>query len=624
MRWSLFVFVFFVFPAFSNPSDEFEFCYFDMSGVPDSQFLEDNLRESFGIKEDEVSLHIHATQKGDSINEVFKKWVDNMVTKDQKNCDGLIFSGYHTGGHFHREKGDTKGGKNKLDISLIERLSCHPKYKPWFEKVKQLWLFGSFTVTDSIVKNKSSQKTSNRLATPITKADDDVSMRRVNLSFAHAMDKGTPLSSRWMRSFPNTHIYGWSDEAPTSHQIQSTWNRTHPVFEHIKKTGQALQAQTPNATTRVANKQTILKGVEVIAQGDFCDKPWGTIVTDGRGVEAVRQNRYGKTKKLGCDLINAQQIMDFMKMGKYPDSLETSNWCDNTFAEDNSQRKKCLKNPKKFLKSAVEKLCETVYPWEKTNCKKNPEGFSKNKILNTLRKINETETELTKARKTLKSDTASQSQINQARATIQEIIGEAHETDETITVSHLLFNEIDSSYLTARDTLEKEDSFFTDIKGVLSLNSPVIKALKEKVKAPALSTTRKVDYIEFYKALHQDKGEFVSDSVQDIIDTELKCTYWKPKRDGACPTTPVVGKNSHIGEGRGANKITSQHHYTLTAVISDQLKQYDLLTPDQAQTLQNTLQKVPEKESTDYILRVTECLSAENGNQFNDCKQSSN
>lgn len=596
-----------------------------MSGVPDSSFLEDNLRKSFGIKEDEIPLHIHATKKGDNINEVFKKWVDNMVTKDQKNCDGLIFSGYHTGGHFHQEKGDTKGNKNKLDISLVERLSCHPKYKSWFEKVKQFWLFGSFTVTDSIVKNQSS-KTGNRLATPITKADDDVSMRRINLSFAHAMDRGTPLSSRWMRSFPNTHIYGWSDEAPTSHQIKSTWKGTHPVFEHIKQTGQALQAKTAKTNNKKAtavHKQTILKGIELIAQGNFCDEPWETIVTDGRGMEAVRQNKYGKTKKLGCDLINAQQVMDFIKMGKYPDSLETSNWCDNTFAEDDSQRKSCLNNPKKFLKSAVEKLCETIHSQEKTNCIKNPERFSKNKILNTLREINETEKELAKARKTLKSQTANQSQINRARATIQEIIGKAHETDEAITVSHLLFNEIDSSYLTARDTLKTEDSFFKDIKGVLSLNSPVIKALKEKVKAPALSTTRKVDYIEFYKALHQDKGGFVSGSVQDIIDTELKCAYWKPKKNGSCPK-PVVGKNSHIGKGRGANKITSQHHYTLTAVISDQLKQYGLLTPEQAQTLQNTLQKVPEKKSTDYITRVTKCLSAENGNQFNNCKQSSN
>ncbi|MCY4513161.1 MAG: hypothetical protein OXB86_05685, partial [Bdellovibrionales bacterium] len=615
----------FIFPVFADQSDKFELCYFAMSGVPDSAFLEENLRKNYGVKEDQMPLHIHATKKGENINEVFKKWLDNMVTKNQDNCDGLIYSGYYTGGHFHQEKGDTKADKNKLDLSFVEKLSCDPKYKSWFENVKQVWLFGSFTVTDTIVKNPSS-KTGNRLATPVTKPDDDFSMGKLNLSFAHAMDRGTPLSSRWMRAFPNTNLYGWSDEAPTSHQIKRTWKGTHPVFEHIKQIGQTVKAQTKekeDKKSKAIDKQTILKGVQVLSQGNFCDEPWENIVTDGRGVEGVRQNKYGKTKKLGCDLINAQQIMDLVKMDKYPDSLETSTWCDNTFAKDDSKRQDCLNNPGKFLKTATQKLCENLHSQEKNKCIKNPKLFSKNKILDTLKQINETETQLTEARKTLNSEKATQSQINQARTTIQEIIGEAHITDDAITVSHLLFNEIDSSYLTARNTLNRNDTFFKDIKSVLSLKSPTIRALKEKVKSPTLSTTRKVDYIEFYKSLHQNEGKFVSNSVQDIIDAELKCTYWKPKKNGSCPKKPVVGKNSHIGKGRGADRITPQHHYTLTAVVSDQLRQYDLLTPDQIQTLQKTLQKVPEKETNNYIMRITKCLSAESTNQFNNCKQSS-
>ena len=160
MRWFVVFFAFFVFPAFSDsaPSDKFELCYFDMSGVPDSKFLESNLRKSYGIQEDEAPLHIHATEKGENINEAFKKWVGGMLKEGKKNCDGLVFSGYHTGGRFHQEGGDTRDDKNKLDLTLVEKLSCDPKYKPWFENVQQVWLFGSFTVTDKIVKKETALK----------------------------------------------------------------------------------------------------------------------------------------------------------------------------------------------------------------------------------------------------------------------------------------------------------------------------------------------------------------------------------------------------------------------------------------------------------------------------------
>ena len=626
MRWLIIFCAFFVFPAFSetNSSKKFELCYFDMSGVPDSKFLEDNLRKSYAVKADEAPLHIHAPKKGENINEAFKKWVGGMVQNGKKNCDGLILSGYHTGGRFHQEGGDIEGGKNKLDLTLVEKLSCDPKYKPWFENVKQVWLFGSFTVTDKMVKKENPSQTGNRLATPVANPDDEFSMRKLNLSFAHAMDKGTPLSSRWMRAFPNTHIYGWSNEAPTSHQIEANknksadgWGGTHPIFEHIKQIGQAEKAKQTDAKTQQVNKATIIKGVEVLSQGDYCDKPWESIIKDGTGVEGVRQNKYGKTKKLGCDLINAQQIMDLMTMSKYPDSLDTLIWCEDTFAEDAKKQKACAKNPGNFIKPIIKASCENLYPEEKDKCIKDPALFSKTKTLNTLKEINKTEKELAEARKTLEDDKAGPGEKGQASQTIRNIVGEAHVTDDTITVSHLLFNEIDSSYLTARMALEEDDPFFKDIKQILPVDSPVMKALKEKTESPTLSTTRKVDYIEFYKALHPDKQKFVSVSVQSIIDKELKCAYWKPKKGGGCPQPVTGGEDSLLGKGRGHDKITPGHHYTLTAVVSDQLKQYDLLTEEQAKTLKKSLQKIHGESSNDYVKRVADCLTSED---FYNCK----
>ena len=245
------------------------------------------------------------------------------------------------------------------------------------------------------------------------------------------MDKGTPLSSRWMRAFPNTHIYGWSDEAPTSHQIEAQkskttdgWGGTHPIFEHIKQVGQAMEKREESTKDKTKkDKATIKKGIKVLAQGNYCDKPWEAIVTDGKGVEAVRENRYGKTKKLGCDLINAQQIMDFMKMSKHPDSLNTLIWCDNTFSKDENKRKACLNNPGKFIKPAVKASCENLYPKEKDKCIKDPALFSKSKILSTLKQINKTEEELAEARKILKDDKAGPGEKNQAVSNHPEYCG---------------------------------------------------------------------------------------------------------------------------------------------------------------------------------------------------------
>lgn len=589
MRWLLICCTLFIFPAFP-----FEMCYFDVSGVPDNTSLETNLRETFKITTDDMPLRIHAPNTGENINEAFK----NMV-KENETCNGLVFSGYHTGGHFHQEKGDTTDNKNKLNLSLIEQLSCDPKYKQWFENVRQLWLFGSHTVNDEYlqsVRKKSDgspTKTGDKLATPVAKPEDTHSMRKLNLSFAHVMDEGTPLSSRYMRAFPNTHIYGWNDEAPTSHQIGDTsdkgWKGTHPIFEHIKQIGQAAEAEEATQNKTQTDKQTILAGVNFLSQGDYCDKPWEAIIADqGKGVEGVRQNKYGKVRELGCDLINAQKAIN-----------EAEQVCKNKYP------------------SANEKIAKTR---KQRQCEQDIIKKEKKKLLKILKAINKTEQTLAKAREILKNKKVGSDKKKEAVQTIRNIVGEAHTNNDTVTVSHLLFSEIYSSHLTARKH-PSEDNFFQEAKKILSPDSAVIKALKEKTESPVLSTVRKVDYIEFYKYLHGDREGFVSKSVQSIIDEKLECAYWRKTTGGKCSENPTVEQNSHLETGRReGDKITPEHHYTLTAVVSDQLKQYNLLSADQAQQLQDTLQNTPDNESNDYIKQITKCLTEEDFYAFYECK----
>ena len=618
MRWFVFWCVLAWFPAFTQ-AQKLELCYFDLSGQPDNKFLMKNLQ----IVEDEENISIHANtpEKNANINEAFKKWVKE--NKD-KNCSGLIFSGYHTGGHFHKEEGDTEGNKNKLSLSLIERLACDEDLKEWFGNVKQLWLFGSYTVRDKYLKStregehtdqrKAGTKTGDKLAAPLTKPDSDgehtyANLQKTGLSFAHALDEGTPLSSRYMRAFPNTNIYGWSDEAPTSHQIKTKWKESHPIFNHIKLIGQAGRSEEEASNQKNNDKQAVIKGIELLAGGDYCNDEWEAIGGEADTTEGVKKESYGRgAAQLGCDLINAQKAMET--------AVET---CKETHNKNNPG-----------IKTRKQRKCE------KDTIKKAQE-----KIIETLQEINKKEATIAKARIALTSSPDSPT----AKDTIRKYLGEAGLKDETLSLSHLLFNEIDSAYLTARNKSneflsdEERKSFLDDFKTTLKKNSPVIKALQEKVKSPVLSTVRKVDYIEFYKALHGQDG-FVENNVQTIIDEKLKCAYWKPKsNDGSCPkqkvattttvivnqetgetTERLVSNESLLGAGRGADKITPKHHYTLTAVVSDQLKQYDLLSDDQAKQLEEALKKTPNAETTPYIQQVAGCITESNLEEFSECK----
>ena len=555
---TLCVFAFALLPLQGFP-EPFELCYFDLSGKKDGEFLKKNLEE-FSIENEDMTIHTHfQEERTTDIKAAFKE----MVEKGE-NCKGLVISGYHTGGHFHKVGGETKEDKNKLDLSFIEELSCNPDYKRWFENVRQLWLFGSYTST-------SNKTTGNKAATAVTDLTDSKenissNLARLNLSFAHVMDEGTPLSSRYMRAFPNTNLYGWSGEAPTSEQVESQeeggWKGTNPVFEHIKQIGRAIQAKEnkdkgedegkTNPSKISVDRNIVIKGINTLFTGNYCDQ-WSNVTEDNR-TEGAKKNDYGDVKKLGCELINAQKKMDQAK-------------------------------------------------------NRNKQEQAREELLTVLRKINAVEKDLEKLRNSLEETQDSQSK-KIIKDKIKKIIGEKYGEDDTITVSHLLFNEIYSSYRTAEKYLHKsKDPFFKEAKETLHPGSPMIQALKDKTKSSTLSTVRKVDYIKFYQALHGDKDGFVSDSVQTLIDDELKCAYYGTE-GGNCKKKEVTN-SSLLGIGRGDHdKITDRHHYTLTAVVADQLKQYELLNEKQTETLANTLKNAPKEASSDLIQQVQKNLDS--------------
>ena len=62
--------------------------------------------------------------EGSDVKDSFLKMVKSGV-----KCDGLVFSGHHTGSF------GGKRGNGQLDISFMEELSCKDEYKDFFQEV---------------------------------------------------------------------------------------------------------------------------------------------------------------------------------------------------------------------------------------------------------------------------------------------------------------------------------------------------------------------------------------------------------------------------------------------------------------------------------------------------------
>ena len=179
----------------------------------------------------EIVEYYGADNKNQSVEERFKQMME------EKACDSLVLSGHHA--EYFTGK-QSIGGKNwKLDLNFMEEMSCQPGCEDWFSNVKSLFLMGCNTVKgqlDTTITKEGGQSENKRCAdgntadckalyVTINNATDPnqdkdwnlgiLSQGTLNKAYSSTLDQSTnPLSSRYLKIFPNSSLYGWSKTAP--------------------------------------------------------------------------------------------------------------------------------------------------------------------------------------------------------------------------------------------------------------------------------------------------------------------------------------------------------------------------------------------------------------------------
>ena len=99
----------------------------------------------------------------------------------------------------------------------MEKLSCNPKYKNFFNNVKGLWLQGCRTLgVNKIEETDTADHHTQRVGAVLDEDHLTQSFSDLNIEFSATLDQDNPLSSRYLRVFPRATTFGWTKTAPGS------------------------------------------------------------------------------------------------------------------------------------------------------------------------------------------------------------------------------------------------------------------------------------------------------------------------------------------------------------------------------------------------------------------------
>ena len=178
-------------------------CYFSLNNVKEFKEMETFTKKLNKHSKIKIEVQEFVT-KGDNAEDAFQKMVDSGV-----ECDGLVISGHHTGSF---------GGANassSLSIDFMEKLSCDPKNKKFFEKIKALWLQGCRTLgVGKIETYDTADFHTTRVGAVLEEDHLTQSFADLNMEFSATLDQDNPLSSRYLRVFPRATTFGWTKTAP--------------------------------------------------------------------------------------------------------------------------------------------------------------------------------------------------------------------------------------------------------------------------------------------------------------------------------------------------------------------------------------------------------------------------
>ena len=389
-----------------DPQEKVHFCFFELDNTTTS----DNLARK-ELKN--VEIHRYHIEKQNGKREKGKKAFERMIremSRNGKKCDNLVISGHHTGDWF-----GTKG-QGVLLLKDLEALACKKGYQDWFQNIKALWLDGCNTVTDAFIESWNGgsgvKKNPDSATTRYFKDKTELNkwdMEFYQQSYSGSLDEYSPLSSRYLRMFPNTQIYGFNGSAPSGSATENQVGEQSFIFEHLANLGKALKSEQKANQART----DIDRALQTLFSEDPCNEEsleaWEA-VSEQANFQAVENQDYKIAKKLGCDLILAKQVLDD------PSSLEAQ----KDLAEQ------ILKDSKHTKNRALEIA---------------------NEILNS------------------KGD-HSKKAIRLAKLSLVQTLKEVNKADEGITegkhkYSHLLFNNLYDTWKTAKKYKDKDESVFS-------------------------------------------------------------------------------------------------------------------------------------------------------------------
>ena len=449
----------------SNSGKPFQICFFELNNTTTSTNFK-------GKDIENAEVQVFNPGEGKSTAQAFKSMIE-ATQKEQKPCDSLVISGHHTG--------DWYGTKGKLKLKQLEALSCDPKYRDWFSNIQALWLDGCNTVTDNAVTNIEStpsppspdSETVRVVGKEIEKEGHDVRKSHItstSQAYSLSLDKNTPLSSRYLRMFPNTKIFGFNGATPVGDEGGNSNQKGTRSFiaEHLSHLGQALNAEEDEAQ-ELSNKENIQLGLKAIFSQEYCDEQieaWEKVgKKSGLQPEAI-ENLYYEEYKLGCDLTLAKQLLD------NPDSQEARI-------------------------ALAQKIKDSGYEQE---------------LLNLANKI-------------LDNPDSKDSAIKLAKQLIKRSLGKIIENDfefgsedNKLSLSHLLFNNIYDTWSTAKRYQNSDSEFFNSVKKQLQ-DDRLTNTLKTRVESDQTSSLRKADYIKFYKELNNNKSDdWTKTAIENLVE----------------------------------------------------------------------------------------------------------
>ena len=206
MRWYFILILFFLSSGVLNA--ETTLCYFSLNNEKEYEVMEKLVTRLDKVSKEKIIIKEFQTKDDDPHNS-FKQMLDSKTI-----CNGLVISGHHTGS-FGGER-----SQGKLDIDFIEEMSCQPQYADWFDNIRAVWLQGCRTMGVKIEENEvdaseySADFNMDRVAAMLAQDYLEQSPEELNNEFSATLDQDNPLSSRYLRVFSNSTVFGWTKTAP--------------------------------------------------------------------------------------------------------------------------------------------------------------------------------------------------------------------------------------------------------------------------------------------------------------------------------------------------------------------------------------------------------------------------